>query len=253
MGCAALSGASDAVRVVSLDLCTDWLLASHLPRERIAALSPTHRLFPLPSLPETWPIHDNDPESIVRLAPGLVLSGENNALLLRERLRRLGLRVETLPLPATLEEVDAYERRFRDLLGLPANPARHPPPTPVDALVDAPKRLLLLGPNGIATGKNTLEDTMLAYAGWRNYLTTDGYAQLDLEMIAADPPDAVLWTAPDGAAQANAIIGHPLWRRIQPVTRRFDTNTWQWQCPGPWTWDTIRQLQSWRKTWPESP
>jgi iron complex transport system substrate-binding protein len=242
IGCAA--GAQEPVRVVSLDLCTDWLLASHLPRARVAALSPTHRLFPLPSMKEAWPFHDNDPETIVRLKPDLVLSGENNALLLRERLRRLGLRVETLPLPVTLAEVTVLERRFRDLLALPAPRAQLPPPA--DAV--ARERLLLLGPNGIGTGRNTLEDAMLAYAGWRNYLTADGYVQLDLEQIALDPPDAVSWTAPAGAARANAFIEHPIWRQVLPATRRLDTDTWQWQCPGPWTWETIRQLSHWRKT-----
>lgn len=235
------------MRIVSLDLCTDWLLASYLPRERIAALSPTHRLFPLPVVQGTWPIHNLDPEGIVHLKPDLVLSGENNAMLLRAQLRRLGVRVETLPLPTTLAAVLAYERRFRELLDLPADTATLPPPMPLSSQ----KRMLLLGANGIATGKNTLEDAMLEYAGWRNYVDVDGYIQLDLETIAIDPPDAMLWTAPDGAAQANAILHHPLWRHILPATHRFSTDTWQWQCPGPWTWDTIRQLQHWRATWQE--
>ncbi|MDR2165886.1 MAG: hypothetical protein LBO79_09800 [Zoogloeaceae bacterium] len=235
-------------RIVSLDLCTDWLLARYVSRARIAALSPMHRNFADAGMAAVdladWPVHANDPEQILRLQPDLVLVGAYNALLLRAYLERLGLRVEVLSLPRTLAEVDAHERRLFALLGIPAArlPAR-----PLPARMETTRRLLLLSPNGVGTGRDTLEDAMLTHAGWRNYVTTPGYSRVDLEKIAADPPDAVLWAAPKGAAQSSLLIAHPLWRRLLPAGWRFHMDTWPWQCPGPWTWETIRLLRAWRE------
>ena len=73
-----------------------------------------------------------------------------------------------------------------------------------------------------------------------------GYVQLDLERMAAHPPDAVLWAAPSSRALANRFAEHPVLKRVIPPSRWLTTDYWRWQCPGPWTWDLIRQLQQWR-------
>jgi iron complex transport system substrate-binding protein len=227
-------------RVVSLDLCTDWLLARYAPRERVAALSPLSRESGEPVVDASWPTHDGTIERILQFDPDLVVTGQYNALLLRERLRSLGLRVAVLPLPTRLADIAGYERRLLDLLGLSTALADAPSPPVSDA---APrKRLLLLGANGIGTGRGTLEDEVLAQAGWANYLPGPGYQRLDLERIAMDPPDAVLRAAPAGPALANRFAEHPVLKSVVPASRWLITDTWRWQCPGPWTWDLVREL-----------
>jgi len=232
-------------RIISLDLCTDWMLTLHVDKERIAALSPMQRLsksfHPAPWMKEetSWPSHNGSPESIAHYQPDLILVGEYAAIPLREQLRRLGFRIGILPLANTLAEVEEYERLFFAYTGLAFERKNELPP----AVEPGKKRLLLLGANAIATGRSTFEDSILSSSGWQNYLTESGLVRLDLERIALDPPDAVLWAAPSGAALANSFAEHSLWRSLTPPPLRLDTDYWRWQCPGPWSWELIRELR----------
>ena len=63
--------------------------------------------------------------------------------------------------------------------------------------------------------------------------------------MAADPPDAVLWAAPEHRALANQFAEHAALRRAVPAERWLATDYWRWQCPGPWTWELIGQLHQW--------
>jgi iron complex transport system substrate-binding protein len=238
-----LGMAGPAQRVVSLDLCTDWMVARYADPAKIAGLSPLNRQYPVPWLDASWPVHDGTLEQILQLKSDLVITGEYNAFLTRARLQTLGMRVETLPLPKTLADVTAYEKRLLDLLDLPAENASVAPPAVKSA--SPRKRLLLLGANGIGTGRGTFENGILEHAGWTNYLQDEGYIRLDLERIVADSPDAILWAAPTSQALANRFAEHPVLQRAVPKERWFTTDYWRWQCPGPWTWDLIRQLNQW--------
>jgi len=231
-------------RIVSLDLCTDWLLMHYAQRSpevmpRVAALSPLVRQHAGQWSASAWPSHDGSLEQVLQLQPDLVITGQYNALLLRRRLQSLGKRVAVLPLPTHLADIEGYEKGLLSLLGLP--------PSLADVAVSAAtagthKRLLLLGPNGIGTGRGTLEDEILRRAGWTNYVRQDGYVRLDLERIAADPPDAVLWVAPASPALANRFAQHPVLKRAVPASHWLHTEAWRWQCPGPWSWQLVREL-----------
>lgn len=230
-------------RIVSLDLCMDWILAHHADPARVAALSPMHKRYPIQWIKGGWPTHDGTLEQIVELQPDLVLAGQYSALLLRERLRSLGYRVEVLPLPTSFSQVENYERTLLTLID--GDPRRtSPAPAPSVPAADA-KRLLLLDANAIGTGTGTFEHQILEQAGWQNYLQHDGLIQLNLEQIAADPPDAILFAAPDHQALANRFAEHPVLHRSVPADGWLSTDYWRWQCPGPWTWDLIRQLNQW--------
>ncbi|WXL26540.1 ABC transporter substrate-binding protein [Ectopseudomonas mendocina] len=242
---ALLSPALHAVpqRVVSLDLCMDWLLAYYAAPERITALSPLNKRYPVEWIGTDWPSHDGSLEQVYALKPDKVLVGQYAAQLLRKRLVELGVDVEVLPLPQTLEQVTAYEQQFLKALDLPLSLADQPP-TALTAPAH-PKRLLLLGANGIGTGRMTLEDEILQRAGWTNYLTAEGYQRLDLEQVAQDPPDAILWAAPEHRALANQFAEHTALQQAVPAGRWLTTDYWRWQCPGPWTWELIGQLHQW--------
>ena len=230
-------------RVVSLDLCMDWALAYYAEPARVAALSPMVQRYPVGWIDRHWPNHDGTLEQVVQLQPDLVLVGEYSAFLLRERLRSLGYRVETLPLPTNLEQVVTYEQQLLVLMGEDPDKVQPAPPQRTPK-ADA-KRLLLLGANGIGTGRDTFEHQIIEQAGWRNYLSASGHVALDLEQIASDPPDAILFAAPEHQALANRFAAHPVLRRSIPENGWLTTDYWRWQCPGPWTWDLIRQLNQW--------
>src|SRR5690606_14839200 len=171
------------------------------------------------------------------------LAGQYSALLLRERLRSLGYRVEVLPLPSTFAEVENYERTLLTLIG--GDPRRtSPAPTPSTPAADA-KRLLLLDANAIGTGTGICERVIFGQAGRQSYLQHGGLGRLALEQIARTPPDAVPFAAPELRALANRFAEHPVLRRSFPADGWLSTDYWRWQCPGPWTWDLIRQLNQW--------
>lgn len=232
--------------IVSLDLCMDWLLAFYADPAQVAALSPLHRRFPLPIQSQNWPVHDGSLEQIVSLNADLVVVGEFNALLLRSRLERLGHPVEVLSLPRSLEEVEIYLNQFFQLLGLTASKRIAEDQWPREFDKDAP-RLLLLGANGVGTGQQTFEDQLLTQAGWQNYVLASGYVRLDLEQLAIDPPDAILWSAPESAALANQFAQHPVLSKLLPASAWLSLDYWRWQCPGPWTYELIDQLAELRK------
>jgi iron complex transport system substrate-binding protein len=240
-----LAAQAQAQRVLSLDLCSDWMLARYADRAQVLALSPLNRRYPVAWLDANWPVHDGSLEQILQLKPDLVLVGEYNALLLRNRLQALGVRVEILPLPNTLHAVQAYTRQVLQLLGQP-NQQNEAIPAPV--LPSVPRqRLLLLGANGIGSGRDTLEAQLIEHAGWSNYLRHSGHAQLDLEQIVSDPPDAIVWAAPSSNALANQFAQHPALQRAIPAEHWLKTEDWRWQCPGPWMWDLLGELQPWPK------
>lgn len=272
-------------RIVSLDLCTDWILARHADATQVAALSPVNPPYQPKGLQRDWPRHDGTLERIIELKPDLIITGEYNAMTLRSRLKTLGFRVEILPLPTSLDGIRTYEHLALSLLNKPAGRAhpgaapRHPSETKgadetiaapnasvesANATPDAPTttttttrrhasnakaapapRLLLLGANGVGTGTNTFEHDVLTQAGWRNYLQAPGYQQLDLEQVVIDPPEAILWASTEGNALANAFSAHPALRNAIPPDRWLSTDYWRWQCPGPWTWDLIDGLHGW--------
>ncbi len=229
-------------KVLSLDLCTDWILAKHASPSQVLALSPLMKQYPVDWVGQDWPTHNGSLEQILELKPDLVITGEYNALMLRRRLQELGVRVEILPLPKNLSQVSEYEQRLLSLIGKSKDKASKPPRLKPSS--HPKQKLLLLGANGIGTGRNTFENDLLQYAGWDNYLMDKGYINLDLEQIATNPPDAILWAAPSSAALSNLFAKHPVLKQAIPAKQWLKTDAWNWQCPGPWTWDLIGQLQA---------
>lgn len=235
--------ATQPERIVSLDLCMDWSLAHHADPAQVASLSSMHLRYPVDWMSHSWPHHDGTLEQIVELQPDLVLAGEYTALLLRERLRSLGYRVEVMSLPSTLGEVEAYERQLLTLIG--GDPGKAIPAPEITSPPRDAQRLLLLDANAIGIGRGTFEHQILGQAGWRNYLEGAGLVKLDLEKIISDPPDAILFAAPTHQALANRFAEHPVLHRAVPEEGWLSSDYWRWQCPGPWTWDLIRQLNQW--------
>lgn len=240
-------------RIASLDLCMDWLLAYYADPSNVLALSPLHQRYPLPINTAKWPVHDGSLEQLVSLDPDLVIVGEFNALMLRSQLQRLGVNVEVLALPRSLIEVEHYLLRFTELLGISITHKNakisnlHGEGLNQKTSNVQKPRLLLLGANAVGTGEGTFEDQLITQSGWQNYLTRSGYITLDLEQLASDPPDAILWAAPDSAALANQFAQHPVLAKQLPEDAWLTTDYWRWQCPGPWTYELIDQLTGLRE------
>ena len=266
--------------ILSLDLCSDWLIAHYSKPDRVNALSQMSARHEPPMTAQGWTTHDGSLEDILRRRPERVVVGAFNASVLRSRLSALGvpvfvintihdlqaLEIETQRLLTLLHEADALAPQFVAAAGRPVaqrrgpekagdtqNPREAPAndqPGLIAQIVPQPEarlgrgRLLLLGPNGYGTGPGTFESDLLHAAGWRNHLDHPGHQALDLETLVRHPPDAVVWSTLPGAALAHRFAEHRGLRRALPPERWIRTDPWRWQCPGPWSHELIRQLQS---------
>lgn len=235
--------AEPARGIVSLDLCTDWMLLKYAEPSQVRAYSPLLYKYHEDWVPAHLPVHDGSLEHILQLEPALLISGEYNAILLRKRLRQLGQRVEVLSLPTTLAGIRAYLAEFLALVGANENSLA------IDWDRTYPQRhgtLLLLGANGIGTGTATLENDLLRKAGWVNYIEASGYVNLQMESIVADPPDAIYSSAPLSNSLANLFTRHPAIKALMPGDESPRAENWRWQCPGPWSLELIQELSLWK-------
>jgi len=208
---------------------------------RVAGLSALSASYPLNSNSPNYPLHDGSLESIIALQPDLIIVGQYNAWLLRDRLTKLGFNVVIQSLPTSVGEVESLIVEFHQLTELAAPTLVIPAPI----AVDSKQRILKLGANGIATGTMTFESNLLAYAGWQNYINKQGYVHADLEQLVQDPPERLLLAAPSAPALANSMMEHSVWTRILAATQIRTSDDWRWQCPGPWTFELIKELQQW--------
>ena len=231
-------------RVVSLDLCTDWLLMNIESDHEVtySRLSASNRP-PFQQSRSDEAFHRGSLEDIVALEPDLILVGQFNAWLLRSRLSDLGYRVEVLTLPQSLDDIALQEQHLYELLGLP-EPEPLELPAPISLGTEA-QRVLKIGANGIATGRNTFESALIERAGFENYIADSGYPTVNLEAIIADPPDRVIFSKPAAPALANLVIQHPIWDEIVSAENQWWSDDRQWSCPGPWTLELSRRLTQW--------
>jgi len=212
--------------IVSLNPCSDAILAEVADPAQILAIShyshdPASTSMDLTAARRLHAI-GGTAEEVTALAPDIVVGSSFMAPATRAALERLGMRVETLGIAAT---VDDSIGQVRTLAAVAGHPERG------EALVrrieaslpsapGAPIEAALWQAGGVVPGKHTLVSDLLTRAGFASYTARRGMAQgdyLPLERIAADPPE-VLLVAGDSAGQR-----HPLLARVSGMrVVRFD-------------------------------
>ncbi len=227
-----------AQRIASLNLCVDQILLQLVPRERIVSLT---SLAANPSLSmfadRVGDIHLNRglAEQLVPLQPDLVLAGQYTDGAAVSMLKRLGVRVETVALPRTLDEIRGYIQHMGVLLGAEDRAA-----VMLAAMERQFKQLqdkqlgtgggkiraLMYSANGITFGAGTLEHELLTLAGYENVAASmgfSGYAHLSLEhLIQAHPQRLVINDPSDtGFSIAQDNLRHPVLKRLVPSAHRI--------------------------------
>jgi iron complex transport system substrate-binding protein len=243
--------ATDYPTIVSLNPCTDAILAevadpaqllavshySHDPRATSMDLAKAVRFA------ETG----GTVEEVLALDPDVVVAGTFLPPARRAAFARLGIRVETVGIAATLEESEAQVARLAEL-------ARHPERgATLNAEIEAAYAstrwtgrkvsTLLWQEGGIVPGETTLIARLLDHTGFTSHSAARGLGQgayLPLEQVLADPPALVLATSDE------RMLAHPALRHLA-ATRYETLDPSLLYCGGPSVVRTLERLAELRK------
>lgn len=244
-GFASLSVASAALRVASLNPCTDeYLLLMARPAE-VASVS---RLSHDPADSPLWRkgrlAHSNRGtlESALPSRPNLLLTmgggGRASGLIAA----KMGIRTLDLPFPATIADIEANMVRVAAALGDPrrASPWRRR----LKALQSRPhptRDTIYLSAGGDSIGADSLGAQWIRLAGLVQRPLAGGRATL--ERLAVRPPDVLLRSnyRRTEVSLGQRWLDHPLASRAR--SKRIDTDGRAWLCKGALMVWEIEQLQ----------
>ena len=237
------AGASaERPRILSLNPCTDAIIAEVADREQIVALS-DYSGNPLQSsmnvaLARSLPATHGTVEEVVLLQPDLVLSGNMTAPATRAAFARLGLPLVEQAIPRSVAESEAAIRQIARLAGhedrgealisrIRASLASAAPP-PGEAAIPA----LVWQGGGMVPGPDTLIAELLARTGFASFSAQRGLGQaqiLPLERVLADPPAVILAAGHEGQ---DRLLAHPALARLAHTRRIALDPALEW-CGGP--------------------
>ncbi|MEY4054761.1 MAG: hypothetical protein RL519_96 [Pseudomonadota bacterium] len=254
-GCTAVPSreAAQAVpTIVSLNPCTDAILTEVADPQQVLAIShysqdPGASSMDLAAA-RRFHATSGTVEEILALKPDLVVDGTFTAPATRSALARLGLKLEQVPIAATVPDSLAQVRRLAALAGHPERgealvrrieaalaASKAPPGTPVPAIV--------WQGGGIVAGEGTLITALLAHTGFSNGAAARGLSQashLPLEAMLADPPRVIL-AAGNGHGDEDRLLSHPALAGLRNTTRAPLEPSLLW-CGGPTIPKTLARL-----------
>ncbi|WP_129774366.1 ABC transporter substrate-binding protein [Peristeroidobacter soli] len=244
---APLALANDApMRIVSINACLDPMLLELVPKERIASLS-RYSSDPYRSAiadaAREFPATRESAEEIVLLKPDLVLASRHTAMLTRNALGRVGVRLELFEIPRTVEASLAQVQRLAELVQEPER-GRELVARIQRAIEDAspppgaqPLRAVIYQAAGLSAGKGTITDQLMSIAGLTNIAAQaqlKGYRVLPLEsLIGAEPDIVLLGDTLGGATRAEKLVHHRALRTLEPRSSFGSFPAKYMNCPGP--------------------
>ena len=242
----ALHFAEAAVRVASLNMCTDEYLLMLARPEQIASVS---RLSRDPADSSLWrlgqrfPGNRGDLESALRTRPNrlITMGGGGRATTLIAR--RMGLRTLDLPFPMTIGDVAANMDRVAAALGEPSRSASWKRKLAGLLAARLPSRdAIFLGAGGSSVAAQSVEAEWMALAGLRQRAMPGGRATL--EQLATRPPSVLLRSAYRRTERSlgQVWLDHPLAR---PKSSRIVTIDGRpWTCAGPLMLGEVERLRA---------
>lgn len=263
---AAQGGAQDGApaRVVSLNLCTDqlaMLLAAPGQLVAVSNLAADPMMSAMAGAAARYRATRGQAEEVFLLRPDLVLAGSFTTRATVELLRRLGVRVELFPPPASLADVAAQMRAVGAALGRAAEGERLAlsfeaglaalAAAPGDASGDASEerpRAALYYAGGYSGGAESLAGDIVVAAGFANIAEEAGLpsgGRLALELLILAMPDLVITGASyPGASRAEEILRHPAFAGLRRAEGVSDAD---WVCGTPRVLDAIARLGALRR------
>lgn len=244
-GFASLLAASAAVRVASLNMCTDEYLLLLARPQQVASVS---RLSRDPADSSLWrlgqrfPGNRGDLESALRARPNLLITMGGGGRATAMIARRMGLQTIDLPFPMTIGEVASNMDRVASALGEPARAlpwkrwlAR------LQAVPQPARDAIFLGSGGNSVGAQSVEAEWMKLAGLRQRALPGGRASL--ELLATRPPAVLLRSAYRRTERSIGQIwlDHPLARPKASKIVTIDGRPWT--CAGPLMLGEIERLR----------
>ena len=244
------AGAGPPERVVSLNLCTDQLAMMLGAPGQVVAVS---RLAADPRSSVMWQEAAafrqvrGQAEEVFLLRPDLVLAGTYTTPATVDLLRRLGVRVEVVPVPSALSHVRAQLETVGRAMGREAEAewiaaAFEDDLAAMGAAAPGP-RAALYGANGWTGGGDTLAGDILAAAGFRNAAVEAGLSHggfLSVEELLMLAPDVVVTGAAyPGHSRSEEVPRHPALDHLRRAGRVSDAD---WVCALPQVLRAVRRL-----------
>ncbi|WP_344710618.1 hypothetical protein [Sphingomonas humi] len=226
--------ADAALRVASLNLCTDellLLLAGPGQIVSVSHLSQSPRETALWRSARAFPANDGKLESVLARQPQVILTMGGSGGARQALARRFGARLIELPYPSTPAEVVNQVEQVARLLGRPQ--AAAPYQRTLDRLQARRPPLAegaFVGGGGLSLSPQGLGAEWLALAGFRQTMITGG--RLTLEKLATNPPKWLIRSdyRADQASRGTAWLNHPIVTRLK--SRTIVTDGRAWTCGG---------------------
>ena len=244
-GCAATpvaQGRGEGLRIVSLNPCSDAILARIAP-DKLVAVShyshdPSASSMPVAEA-RRWPASGGAVEDILAAHADLVVASPFLPPATRKALDDLGIPVVTLGMA---NDVDGNLAQVRDLAEAVGEPqAGEALVRQIEAAIAAAAppdgragpATILWQPGGIVPGDGALVVDLMRRVGLRPASATRGLGQgdrLPLEAVLIDPPELLLHAGPRGDEQSRALH-HPALRKLGLRSAQFDPQLYY--CGGP--------------------
>lgn len=213
-------------RIVSLNPCSDAILAEVADPQQIVAISAyshnpaTSSLDP--AIAARYPATRGTVEEVLSLRPDLVIDSSFSPPPTVSAYARLGLRLETIEADSNVADALAHVRRLAALVGhadrgealvrrieAALASAAPPPGTP-------PVSAVMWEWGGIVAGDDTLIADIMRRTGFANQAAREGFRQADLyplERMLAAPPRVILLSGGD------RVLHHPALARLGTTVR----------------------------------
>ncbi len=231
-GAAAAAAAGGPQRVVSLNLCTDqlaMLIAAPGQLRSVSWLAADPSVSLMPDQARATGLNHGSAEEVFLQAPDLVLAGTWSTGPTTQMLRRLGLRVETLPPATSIAGIRTGIVQMGALLDQPARAAQVL--ADFDAALaalpkGAPRRATTYGANGYASGADTLSGDVMRRAGLVLLAEANG-GPLALEQLVMAAPDLIVTGSRyPSPSRAEAVLDHPAFAAIPALRATVPDRDW---------------------------
>jgi len=240
-------------RIVSFNLCADQLLLTLADPAQIAGLSP-YAVNPVLSVmtdnAASFPRLDWDAESVVNLAPDLVLGGPSHRPI-HAMLSAMGIRVVDVDLIRNLADARRQAIEVGELVGHPergkalARQLEEAEARLAAVALTPPLTALVIQREGYREGPASLASGMLSIAGLRapdrapsgagGFMSAEQGGFVSLEHLLTNGPDVLVLQDPPPEArdQGALFITHPALLARYGANRRLDLPERYTLCGGP--------------------